>query len=80
MIRYVMSQSFFYNNKLKNNNTEASKTFHHQIEIREKNVDINKLLNRVKLNHQKEIKSKIIFFSLGVLLLGFVGIFLSIID
>ena len=43
------------------------------------NVDINTLLNRVKINKKNEAKKKIIFFSFGVLFLSFTGIILSIV-
>jgi hypothetical protein len=43
------------------------------------NVDINRLLNRVRVNKKNEIKQKIIFSSIGILLVSFMGIFVSII-
>ena len=42
-------------------------------------VDVNELLNRVKINAHEERKSKIIFFSLGIFLLASTGIIISII-
>ena len=41
-------------------------------------VDINKLLNRVKVNKKNEVKSKFIYFGSGIFLLSFVGLFLVI--
>ena len=41
-------------------------------------VDINKLLNRVKINKHNEIKKQILFFSLAIFLLIVIGIFISI--
>tara|TARA_B100000787_G_C15902227_1_gene168910 strand:+ start:207 stop:434 length:228 start_codon:yes stop_codon:yes gene_type:complete len=41
-------------------------------------VDINKLLNRVKLEEKNETKRKIIFFSLAVLGLSFAGTLLAV--
>ena len=41
-------------------------------------VDINKLLNRVKVNKKNEVKSKFIYFGSGMFLLSFVGLFLVI--
>ena len=43
-------------------------------------VDINKLLNRVKIDQKIEKKKKFIFFCLGLLLLGTMGSFVSIIN
>jgi|TARA_B100000780_G_C21092785_1_gene440495 hypothetical protein len=44
-----------------------------------RNVDINMLLNRVKVDQLIEKKKRFIFFSLGILLLALMGTFLSII-
>jgi hypothetical protein len=43
-------------------------------------VDINKLLNRVKINKKKETKDKLIFLGIVVLFLGIVGIFIVLIN
>ena len=42
-------------------------------------VDINKLLNRVKVDKKNETKRQIIFFSSVVLLIGFLGTFITVI-
>ena len=41
-------------------------------------VDINKLLNRVKIDQKNETKRKIIFYSLTILGLSLIGYFISI--
>ena len=41
------------------------------------NVDINMLLNRVRINKKNDKIQKIVLFSFGILLLSFVGIFVS---
>ncbi|MDA7573036.1 hypothetical protein N8745_02105 [Candidatus Pelagibacter sp.] len=43
-----------------------------------RSVDINKLLNRVKIDKKKETKKKIILLGFGILILGLTGIFVSI--
>ena len=45
-----------------------------------KNVDINMLLNRVKTNKLSERKEKLIFSSLGFLILIVMGIFVTIVS
>ena len=45
----------------------------------QKNVDINKLLNRVKLDEQNQTLQKFIFFAFGIILIGALGFFLSIV-
>ena len=73
-----MLKDIFHNNK---NTKVDSKLI---IKSQEKNidkktiVDINKLLNRVKINEKNEIKSKFIYFGSGIFLLSFVGLFLTI--
>ena len=42
-------------------------------------VDINKLLNRVKIDQKNETKRKIIFYSLTILALGLFSTFIMII-
>ena len=44
-----------------------------------KHVDINKLLNRVKLDEQNQTLQKFIFFAFGIILIGALGFFLSIV-
>ena len=44
-----------------------------------RNVDINKLLNRVKINKQNELKKKIIFFCSSISILIFSATLISFI-
>tara|TARA_B100000780_G_C20721376_1_gene286734 strand:+ start:265 stop:492 length:228 start_codon:yes stop_codon:yes gene_type:complete len=70
----------FYNNKYKNKKNLDTKQFSSiKNQDRKTYVDINKLLNRVKLDHKDEIKQKMIFLSFGIFLLFSMGIFVSII-
>tara|TARA_B100000795_G_scaffold6973_1_gene5148 strand:+ start:1780 stop:1956 length:177 start_codon:yes stop_codon:yes gene_type:complete len=43
------------------------------------NVDINKLLNRIKINEKKEKEQKFILFGITVSILGLMGIFIAFI-
>jgi len=72
-----MKNKFFHNNKLTIKN--ITKNYHTQTtRVNSKlNVDINKLLNRVKNDTYREKKSKIIFFSSVTLILIFIGFFLA---
>ena len=75
-----MRKVYFYNEKSidQNINTKRLSEVNH---IGEKQVvDINKLLNRVKIDQKKELKQKIIFYSftiLGFSLLGTLIAFLK---
>ena len=72
-----MHKNFFYNNKSlsenKNKTTQISKVDTKSV------VDINMLLNRVKIEEKKETKRKIIFFSFATLVLSLFGTFIAII-
>tara|TARA_B100000768_G_C11264647_1_gene370460 strand:- start:1449 stop:1667 length:219 start_codon:yes stop_codon:yes gene_type:complete len=67
-----MYKNYFHNNKL-NNISEIKKklpaTNHSKSKI---TVDINKLLNRIKIEKKNDTKRQIVNFSLIVLGLGFV--------
>ena len=53
------------------------KTFLPSSIIQNRNVDINKLLNRVKVEKKKETKEKIIFYSSVILALSLMGTFIA---
>ena len=74
-----MKKSVFYNSNLIYKNSEKQTLHSNNFLKNNINVDINKLLNRVKLNQKNEIKSKIIYFSSAIFLLSFVGFFITII-
>ena len=74
-----MSNNVFYNNKKlsedfkKKNLSQVIKKNHREV------VDINKLLNRVKINKYNEKKKQILLFSAVTLLLIAIGAFISIV-
>ena len=72
MFKLNMYKNYFHNNKL-NNISEIKKklpsTNHSKSKI---TVDINKLLNRIKIEKKNDTKRQIVNFSLIVLGLGFV--------
>ena len=74
-----MQKSYFHNSKLTNENKDNKKLIQtHKTDIKSA-VDINILLNRVKIEHKKEIKRKIIHFSLLTLALSIFGTFIVIV-
>ena len=74
-----MLNKIFHNDKSSLNNLKIKEFSKFNYLKKEVNVDVNKLLNRVKINEKNEKKQKIIFFSSGILFLGAVGIFISLI-
>ena len=74
-----MKKNVFYNDLL-NEKILVKKNFSQLSNVNPKrNVDINKLLNEIKIDQKIEKKKIFIFFSLGFLLLGLMGTFVVII-
>ena len=68
-----MQKMYFHNNKSIDQNINTNKLSKVQHIGEKQIVDINKLLNRVKINKKNEIKQKIIFYSLSILGLSLLG-------
>ena len=66
----------FYNNKSKSQSESKGrkKNIPDQYIDQKRIVDINKLLNRVKIDQKNETKRKIIFYSLTILALSLIHI------
>ena len=74
-----MPKTYFHNNKSLNENKDKKKLIQTpKLEIKGI-VDINILLNRIKINEKKMIKRKIMFFSFITLTLILFGFFIAII-
>jgi len=75
-----MPKVYFHNKKSVDQNINTKKLSEAQHISERQVVDINKLLNRVKINKKNETKRKIIFYSsviLGLSLLGTLITFLK---
>ena len=68
-----MSKVYFHNRKSINQNINTKRLSEAQHIDKKKVVDINKLLNRVKIDQKNETKRKIIFYSSTVLGLSLLG-------
>ena len=79
MIKFNMKKNIFYNHQIAKNNLDIKELSQHKKVEKKISVDINKLLNRVKIDKKSEIKKKFIFFSIAILLLGLMGTFLLIV-
>tara|TARA_B110000967_G_C18638209_1_gene437128 strand:- start:335 stop:577 length:243 start_codon:yes stop_codon:yes gene_type:complete len=79
MIKSEMQKTYFHNYKLSNKNKDIKKN----LQLADTNiksvVDINILLNRVKVEEKNEIKRKIIFYSFITLILILFGSLIAII-
>ena len=73
-----MPKVYFHNSKSIDQNINTKRLFEVQ-DISEKQVvDINKLLNRVKIDQKNETKQKIIFYSLVILGLSLLGTLITV--
>tara|TARA_B100000767_G_scaffold262731_1_gene275714 strand:+ start:420 stop:647 length:228 start_codon:yes stop_codon:yes gene_type:complete len=72
-----MAKYYYHNFKsidesIENKNFQITKAA-----VQKRTVDINMLLNRVKLEKKTEIKQKIIYYSLTISLLFLMGVFIT---
>ena len=74
-----MQKAYFRDPKHHNKKKVQKKNIPTQFIYQERIVDINKLLNRVKIDQKNETKRKIIFYSLSILALSLFSTFISII-
>tara|TARA_B110000483_G_scaffold127595_1_gene153167 strand:+ start:217 stop:435 length:219 start_codon:yes stop_codon:yes gene_type:complete len=65
-----MQKTNFHNKKNISEKKILNKTISFQYIDKKRIVDINKLLNRVRIDKKKETKKKIIFYSSVILALG----------
>ncbi len=74
-----MQNVYSHNSKIKVQNENEQKLSQTHNLDRKKTVDINTLLNRVRIDERNKIKQQIIFFSSVILLLGFFATFITLI-
>ena len=74
-----MLKNYFHNSKLTNENKDKEKLPQTNKNDLRKAVDINILLNKVKIKEKSEAKRKIFFYSFVTLIVGLFGTFISII-
>jgi len=72
-----MQSKIFHNTKYLEENLIVKNTTQVSYLHPKINVDVNKLLNKVKINEQSEKKKKLLFFCLGILLLSLMGVFVT---
>ena len=74
-----MLKTYFHNSKHINENKSQKKTIPTQFIDQKRIVDINKLLNAVRIEKKNETKKKIIFYSSVILALGLFSTLITII-
>ncbi|MDC6479872.1 hypothetical protein PQY92_03235 [Candidatus Pelagibacter sp.] len=73
-----MPKVYFHNEKSIDQNKNTKKLSKAQNISERQVVDINKLLNRVKIDQKNETKQKIIFYSLVILGLSLLGTLITV--
>ena len=74
-----MLKAYFHNSKHVSENKSQKKTIPTQYIDQKRIVDINKLLNAVRIEKKNETKKKIIFYSSVILTLGLFATLITII-
>ena len=74
-----MQKVFYHNEKSIDQNPITKKLSKAQNISKKQVVDINKLLNRVKINKRNETKKKFFFYSLTILALGLFSTLITVI-
>ena len=73
-----MRKVYFHNGKSIDQNINTKRLSEVQQVSEKQVVDINKLLNRVKIDQKNEIKRKFIFYSLTILSLSLLGTLITV--
>ena len=75
-----MPKVYFHNEKSIDQNINTKRLSETQHVSEKQVVDINKLLNRVKIDQKNETKQKIIFYSLTILGISLLGTLITLVN
>ena len=76
MIKLNVLKNIYYNTKSAERDSELKATVQIRYLGHKQNVDINELLNRVKIEEKNKIKDKLFFLGLAVLPVSLIGVLL----
>ena len=76
MIKLVVLKKIYYNTKPAERDLDSTAPVQIRHLGQKQNVDINELLNRVKIEKKNQIKDKLFFLGIAVLPVSFIGILL----
>ena len=80
MIRFVMSKNYLHNYNVSKTSVSNDELVKNNYKKNPINVDINKLLNRVKLEKKNKRKQKLIYFGIVSAGVALMGIFISFVN
>jgi hypothetical protein len=76
MIKLVVFKNIYYNTKSAERDLELKAPVQIKYLGQKQNVNINELLNRVKIEKKNQIKNKLFFLSIAALPISLIGILL----
>mgnify|MGYP006413208501 FL=1 len=80
MIRFIMSKNYLHNYNVSKTSVSNDELVKNNYKKNPINVDINKLLNRVKLEEKNKRKQKLIYFGIVSAGVALMGIFISFVN
>ena len=80
MIRFVMSKNYLHNYNVSKTSVSNDELVKNNYKKNPINVDINKLLNRVKLEEKNKRKQKLIYLAIVSAGVALMGIFISFVN
>jgi hypothetical protein len=79
VVKYAMQKTYFHDRKHNSEKKVQKKDIPLQYIDQKRIVDINKLLNRVRIDKKNDIKRKAIFYCSTILALSFFSVFIMVI-
>ena len=76
MIKLSVLKNIYYNGKSAERDLKLNTPVQVRYQGQKQNVDINELLNRVKIEEKNQIKNKLFFLSIAALPISLIGILL----
>ena len=76
MIELEMFKNIYYNTRTTERNLKLNTPVQIRYQVQKQKVDINELLNKVKIEEKNQIKNKLFFLSIAALPISLIGILL----
>ena len=80
MVRLIMSKNYLHNYNISKTTVSNDELLKNNYKKNPISVDINKLLNRVKLEEKNKRKQKLIYFGIVSAVIALMGIFISFVN
>ena len=80
MIKLSVLKNIYYNGKSAERDLKLNTPVQIRYQVQKQKVDINELLNKVKIEEKNQIKNKLFFLSIAALPISLIGILLIFIQ